>query len=117
MSRGKSTAGKRPLLTGESGSRPLEEKRGGKGSGSGKRPLKAGSEGAKKAGSGGAKKTGSGGAKKAAGDQVRLNKFIAAAGICSRREADQLISAGLITVNGKSVTELGSKVNPDDEVK
>jgi 23S rRNA pseudouridine2605 synthase len=56
-------------------------------------------------------------AKKSTGDQVRLNKYIAAAGICSRREADQLISAGLITVNGKSVTELGSKVNPDDEVR
>jgi 23S rRNA pseudouridine2605 synthase len=56
-------------------------------------------------------------AKKSTDDKVRLNKYIAAAGICSRREADQLISAGLITVNGKSITELGSKVNPDDEVK
>jgi len=55
--------------------------------------------------------------KKSDGDKVRLNKYIAAAGICSRREADQLITAGLITVNGKSVTELGSKVNPGDEVK
>ena len=56
-------------------------------------------------------------AKKSTDDKVRLNKYIAAAGICSRREADQLITAGLITVNGKSITELGSKVNPDDEVK
>jgi len=56
-------------------------------------------------------------AKKSTDGKVRLNKYIAAAGICSRREADQLISAGLITVNGKSITELGSKVNPDDEVK
>lgn len=62
-------------------------------------------------------KPGKSGVKKSTGDLVRLNKYIAAAGICSRREADQLISAGLITVNGKSVTELGSKVNPGDEVK
>jgi len=48
---------------------------------------------------------------------VRLNKFIAGAGICSRREADQLISAGLVSVNGKTVTELGSKVNPGDDVR
>jgi 23S rRNA pseudouridine2605 synthase len=48
---------------------------------------------------------------------VRLNKYIAAAGICSRREADQLISAGLISVNGHRVTELGTKVNPGDEVR
>lgn len=48
---------------------------------------------------------------------VRLNKFIASAGICSRREADSLISAGLITVNGKPVSELGSKVKPDDDVR
>jgi 23S rRNA pseudouridine2605 synthase len=54
---------------------------------------------------------------KTAYEQVRLNKYIAAAGICSRREADQLISAGLITVNGKSVTELGTKVSPTDEVR
>ena len=50
-------------------------------------------------------------------EEVRLNKYIAASGICSRREADELISAGLITVNGKSVTTLGTKVNPGDEVK
>jgi len=52
-----------------------------------------------------------------AGDAVRLNKYIASAGICSRREADQLISAGLISVNGKRVTELGTRVNPGDEVR
>jgi 23S rRNA pseudouridine2605 synthase len=50
-------------------------------------------------------------------DSIRLNKYIAASGICSRREADQLISAGLITVNGKSVTELGTKVSPGDDVR
>lgn len=50
-------------------------------------------------------------------DEVRLNKFIAASGICSRREADQLISAGLITVNGKNITQLGTKVKPEDDVR
>ena len=43
---------------------------------------------------------------------VRLNKFIANSGICSRREADTYISTGLVTVNGVRVTELGTKVNP-----
>jgi 23S rRNA pseudouridine2605 synthase len=47
---------------------------------------------------------------------VRLNRYIANAGICSRREADTLIQAGTITINGKVVTELGTKVNPDDIV-
>jgi 23S rRNA pseudouridine2605 synthase len=48
---------------------------------------------------------------------VRLNKIIASSGICSRREADDLIKAGLITVNGKTITELGTKVNPDDDIR
>lgn len=48
---------------------------------------------------------------------VRLNKLIAASGICSRREADDLIKAGLITVNGKVITELGVKVNPNDDIR
>ena len=48
---------------------------------------------------------------------IRLNRFIANSGICSRREADDLITAGLVAVNGQIVTELGSKVNPDDEVR
>lgn len=47
---------------------------------------------------------------------IRLNKFIANAGICSRREADDLISAGAISVNGKVITELGYKVKPTDMV-
>jgi len=51
------------------------------------------------------------------GGGIRLNKFIAASGICSRREADRLIGAGLISVNGKVITELGSKVNPGDDVR
>lgn len=44
-------------------------------------------------------------------DVVRLNKFIANSGVCSRREADTLIQAGVVTVNGQVVTELGTKVN------
>jgi 23S rRNA pseudouridine2605 synthase len=48
---------------------------------------------------------------------TRLNKFIANTGVCSRREADELITAGVITVNGKVVTELGTKVKPGDEVR
>jgi 23S rRNA pseudouridine2605 synthase len=47
---------------------------------------------------------------------IRLNKYIANAGICSRREADDLIKAGAITVNGKVVTEMGHKISPEDEV-
>ncbi len=50
-------------------------------------------------------------------DEVRLNKFIANAGICSRREADVLIASGIVEVNGKIVTEMGYKVKPNDEVK
>lgn len=48
---------------------------------------------------------------------TRLNKFIANAGICSRREADTLIAAGEVKVNGKIVTEMGYKVEKGDEVK
>ena len=44
-------------------------------------------------------------------EEVRLNKFIANSGICSRREADNFILAGVVTVNGEVVTELGTKVN------
>ena len=50
-------------------------------------------------------------------DEVRLNKFIANSGICSRREADTYIQTGLVTVNGKIVTELGTKVKPGDDVR
>lgn len=49
--------------------------------------------------------------------EVRLNRFVAQSGICSRREADELITAGLVSVNGVIVTELGTKVMPGDEVK
>ena len=48
---------------------------------------------------------------------VRLNRFLAQSGLCSRREADDFITAGLVTINGVIVTELGTKVMPTDEVK
>lgn len=51
-----------------------------------------------------------------ASDNIRLNKFIASAGICSRREADNLITNGKISVNGNIVTELGARVSTTDEV-
>jgi len=47
---------------------------------------------------------------------MRLNKYIAKSGICSRREADKLIGTGVITVNGKIVTEMGHKVHRSDRV-
>ena len=50
-------------------------------------------------------------------DMMRLNKFIANSGICSRREADRLIEAGAVSVNGKTVMELGTKVGPGDKVQ
>ena len=49
--------------------------------------------------------------------KIRLNKFIANAGVCSRREADVLIAAGNVTVNGKVISEMGYKVDPSDEVR
>jgi len=49
--------------------------------------------------------------------KMRLNKFIANAGICSRREADKFIEAGVVTVNGVGVTEMGFRVSQTDEVK
>ncbi len=50
-------------------------------------------------------------------DTMRLNKYIANSGICSRRDADIYIAAGSVTVNGKVVTEMGYKVQLKDEVK
>lgn len=50
-------------------------------------------------------------------EPLRLNKFLANAGVCSRREADEFIQAGLVTVNGQVVTELGTKILRTDEVK
>ena len=49
--------------------------------------------------------------------EMRLNRFLAQSGLCSRREADDFITAGLVTVNGQIVTQLGTKVRPTDEVK
>lgn len=48
---------------------------------------------------------------------IRLNKFLANAGVCSRREADEFITEGVVSVNGTVVTELGTKVKRTDEVK
>ena len=51
-------------------------------------------------------------------DFIRLNRYLSNAGICSRREADDLIASGVVTVNGELVTELGAKVHRDnDEVR
>ena len=50
-------------------------------------------------------------------EPIRLNKYLANAGVCSRREADDFIQAGVVTVNGQVVTELGTKVLRGDEVK
>ena len=50
-------------------------------------------------------------------DEMRLNKYIANSGICSRRDADQYIAMGLVTVNGKIINEMGYKVKLSDEVR
>ncbi len=50
-------------------------------------------------------------------DSIRLNKYLSNAGICSRREADDLIGAGLVSVNNKVVTSMGYKVKPEDVIK
>tara|TARA_B110000003_G_scaffold274511_1_gene314677 strand:+ start:864 stop:1655 length:792 start_codon:yes stop_codon:yes gene_type:complete len=49
--------------------------------------------------------------------KIRLNKFIANAGVCSRREADKFIEAGVVSVNGLGITEMGFRVSLTDEVK
>jgi 23S rRNA pseudouridine2605 synthase len=56
-------------------------------------------------------------AQKPSDGTIRLNKFISNSGVCSRREADELIKMGLITVNGQSITEMGHKVKPGDDVR
>ncbi|MDR0976329.1 MAG: RNA-binding S4 domain-containing protein [Prevotellaceae bacterium] len=50
-------------------------------------------------------------------EPIRLNKYLANAGVCSRREADEFIAAGVVSVNGVVVTELGTKITRNDEVK
>ncbi len=52
----------------------------------------------------------------AASGEIRLNKYLADSGVCSRREADELIKAGCVTVNGEVVTTMGYKVKPTDKV-
>ena len=51
------------------------------------------------------------------GQPIRLNRYIANSGVCSRREADNLILKGMITVNGKTVTDLGVRVKLSDDVR
>ncbi len=55
--------------------------------------------------------------KRSTPELIRLNKYIANSGICSRREADNHIAIGLVTVNGKAVTEMGYKVKLNDDVR
>ena len=50
-------------------------------------------------------------------EEIRLNRYIAGSGLCSRREADEIIQNGFISVNGKLVKDLGTKVTPDDDVR
>ncbi len=47
--------------------------------------------------------------------EVRLQKFLADAGVASRRASEQIIASGRVTVNGRQVTELGSKIDPDKD--
>ena len=49
--------------------------------------------------------------------EIRLQKRIAESGLCSRRKAEALIEAGKVKVNGKLVTQLGTKVSPDDSIE
>ena len=70
------------------------------------------------------KRSGSGGRKRLTSKETnigdgttRLNKYLAQAGVCSRREADQLIELGSVTVNGEIIVEMGYKVSPGDVVK
>jgi len=57
------------------------------------------------------------GTRKGYAEELRLNKFIANAGVCSRREADELIKKGEVTVNGKVVTEMGTIVKMNDDIR
>ena len=57
-----------------------------------------------------------GAAKRSADGKVRLNRFLAQAGICSRREADVLIETGVVSVNGKTVVEMGLRIDPQKDI-
>lgn len=50
-------------------------------------------------------------------DRIRLNKYLANSGLCNRREADEFIKSGMVEVNGKTITQMGYKVDPGDVVK
>ncbi len=50
-------------------------------------------------------------------NRIRLNKYLSNSGLCTRREADEFIASGMVEVNGKTITEMGFKVNPGDVVK
>ncbi|MEX0983339.1 MAG: pseudouridine synthase [Bacteroidales bacterium] len=99
-------SGKRTEHSGEQSDRSGErlERKGERTRGKGRKP---GVRGVQRKGKDGATKP----------EETRLNKYIAHAGICSRREADKLIEAGLVSVNGKVVTELGTKVAQEDDVR
>lgn len=88
--------------------------RAGSNKGPGTGPKKGAGKGPKKGGKKGDREKAGTGKKD---DLIRLNKFLAHAGICSRREADTLIESGAVKVNGKVVTELGTKVRPDDKIQ
>lgn len=68
-------------------------------------------------GSGAKGKKNSQASKSSGSEEIRLNKYVANSGICSRRDADVHIATGLVSVNGKVVTEMGYKVKLDDEVR
>ena len=119
--RNKPGQGKSSSVTGSKGEgskgkagKPGEKRRrpGGKGERTGEKGERTGGKGIQRKGKAGAGKAGAG-----KPIETRLNKYIAHAGICSRREADTLIEAGLVSVNGKVVTELGTKVAPGDDVR
>ena len=110
--------------------RPSYNREGGEGYGARPRFNREGGNGQRPAFGGGFKKGGFGDNKyskkkqiqyreemKDPNEPIRLNKYLANAGVCSRREADDFITAGVVTVNGQVVTELGTKVKLGDEVR
>ena len=111
--------------------RPRFNREGGEGYSARPRFNREGGEGQRPAFGGGFKKGGAFGDKKYSkkkqiqyreemkdpNEPIRLNKYLANAGVCSRREADDFITAGVVTVNGQVVTELGTKVKLGDEVR
>ncbi|NBC65604.1 MAG: pseudouridine synthase [Bacteroidetes bacterium] len=82
-----------------------------------KRPRPGGKSGRAKRSSSSPKGSNTASQKKYLRDKIRLNKYIAHAGFCSRREADDYIASGKVKVNGKVTTELGSKVKQSDTVE